>query len=149
MTTIHHAHYEDLRRILPVVREALAEVQYQEPMTEGLFAMKWVGLMESGKAITLTAENDGKVAGVLLGMVCQDMFAPVTFATDLLWYVRPGYRRHGIGKALAREYEAVARNKGCKRAVLGAWEKFSPEATVSSLSRMGYRPLERYMIKEL
>ncbi|WP_426446846.1 GNAT family N-acetyltransferase [Paenibacillus sp. S-38] len=56
--------------------------------------------------------------------------------------VLPGYRRRGIGDALLKHLEELARGLGYSRTTLGV--RLSIPGNVSYYERAGYRPLEKH-----
>ena len=69
--------------------------------------------------ILLGAEEDGKLAGSVTGIVCEEMYGtcePFLVLENMV--VDQGCRRRGIGKALLEEMEARARVKGCRQVIL-------------------------------
>lgn len=76
-------------------------------------------LRERDDYILLGAEEDGKLAGSVSGIVCQELYGdcrPFVVVENMI--VDERYRRRGIGRKLLAELEDRARAKGCGQVIL-------------------------------
>jgi len=73
-----------------------------------------------------TAEVNGKIAGYLLyhGGYDTDKGIRIYYITDL--YVRPEYRRQGVGRKLIEELKKISKKTGVKKLF---WQVFAPNRT--------------------
>ncbi len=74
----------------------------------------------------LTAEVNGKVTGYLLyhGGYDTDKGIRIFYIADL--YVRPEYRRQGVGRKLIEELKKISKKTGVKKLF---WQVFAPNRT--------------------
>ncbi|MDR3182879.1 MAG: GNAT family N-acetyltransferase [Planctomycetaceae bacterium] len=113
MTTIHPAAENDAPLILRYIQE-LAEY---ENLSDKVFVTEMVlrDWISSGKVEVLLAKYNGEDAGFVLYYFTYATFRGNTgiYIEDL--FVRPEYRRNGIGKMLFREVARIAKKRGCFR----------------------------------
>ncbi len=79
--------------------------------------------------VVFVAEIEGNVVGfVEVGLRSHadgcDPLRPVGFVEG--WYVEPGHRRCGVGRALLRAGEEWARSQGCKEIASDTWADNEP-----------------------
>jgi ribosomal protein S18 acetylase RimI-like enzyme len=76
--------------------------------------------MQGNRAyILLGAEEDGKLAGSVMGVVCQELYgdcAPFLVVEDMI--VDEGQRKRGVGRLLFEELEKQAVQRGCAQVIL-------------------------------
>lgn len=84
------------------------------------FSEAWKKLMRAGVARSYGSWVEGKIVGILLGLIVDDMLSGVPQATHCVWQVMPEYRKRGIGTTLLKRFEEDAKEAGCKRIIFGA-----------------------------
>lgn len=62
-------------------------------------------------AKTLVYEIDGKIVGLIAGIVSAKYFCSGKSLQELVWFVHPDYRTCGV--RLLRAFEQLARDEGC------------------------------------
>ncbi len=135
---------EDLPQLASLQRELIDEEADVQKMRELLPA-----ILRDGNYCLLGARKNGHLVGSLAGIVCYDLFGrciPFMVVENVI--VTKELRRQGIGRALMKEIESVAKERGCRYIVL-----------VSSMKREGatgfyrglgydtdpYRAFKRYL----
>src|SRR5690606_39569733 len=63
-------------------------------------------------AQVLGAEQDGKLIGMLAGMIVEHFFGPDCYATDYVFYVHPAYRGTSAAPRLYREWLRILQADG-------------------------------------
>lgn len=74
--------------------------------------VEWVSADRHEKVV-LVAEKDGKIFGVLFGLVSEFFFSSKKQAYEVLWYVLPEYSKHKDSLRLFRAYEIWADKLNC------------------------------------
>lgn len=94
----------------------------------------------------LVAEQDGKFAGFICGLVTTHLFNPqIKVLSELFWWVLPEYRETKIGAMLFHEYEKYGA-ENCQWVIMTI-ESISPVKPESFLNR-GYKLKEQAFVKE-
>jgi aminoglycoside 6'-N-acetyltransferase I len=95
---------------------------------------------------SLVAEADGGIVGFLEGRLRSHADGCATSPVGYLegWYVAPGRRRRGVGRALCAAFEAWARSRGCRELASDTW----PENTgsVAAHRRLGFEEVDRVVL---
>jgi len=76
-------------------------------------------VFESDQYLALIYEQDGEVAGAIMGMICSFLYSPELQASDLGFYVKPEYRGKRVAVKLEAAYREWARSKGARKVALG------------------------------
>lgn len=87
----------------------------------------------------LVAEKEGVVVGMLAFHIGQHFFNDVTFASDLVMYIRPEHRSGSIFPKLVTAFEAWADEYGVGEKQLGVSAEIDSQRIVAALERMGYK----------
>lgn len=110
-------------------------------------AMQFAGHLLRLDSVTLIAEIDGAVVGVVDMEYHQRLgdHRPQARVNDLI--VTERARRMGVGTELLRRAEALARKRGCFRMALvtAGWR----EATIAFYTREGWADYGRWFVKPL
>lgn len=68
--------------------------------------------------IFLCAENNGKVIGVIQGIVCEEIYGDcIPFLMMENFVIDKNFRRKGIGQSLLNELEKVGKEKSCSQII--------------------------------
>lgn len=137
----------DIQDIEPLVAEAFLELPYTiqyspERVQEFLRST-------TNKLMVGLCQDDGTILGVLLG--CQT-FVPTSFspvAIELLWYVKPEYRKGKYALQMVREFEKWAKAQGCEMISMGNMANSSMATTGKFYERLGYKLSEQTYFKGL
>jgi len=137
----------DIPDILTLIRE-LAEYEklsYSVTADENLLKENLFG--KNKLAYVVFAEYEGELAGQALFFYNFSTFKgkPGIYLEDL--YVRPSFRKKGIGKALLNYLVELAKNKNCGRVewVVLNWNK----TAIDFYKSLGAKPLEDWIVFRL
>lgn len=123
-------------QLLEVALQGLEEGPYAGLVNAESLAksLKWC---EQAGSLFVAHDGDNVVGFLAATFLPSHMIlGPVPCAMELAWYVLPDYRHRGHGLKLLNEFEAWAKEKGCKHIFLGK-------------RRRGYQPLETLHWKTL
>jgi len=87
--------------------------------------------------------------GMLMGQLAHYDWAPVMFAYNLIWYVKPARRGSMTAFRLLRMFERWAKEKGAVHVAIGLASGVRTKKTGKALSRAGYRHMGGNFIKEV
>lgn len=130
MAQLHRLHVEGRPDLYAPMQPVYAEAEYLRKL-------------EDPAMICLMAEEDGAPAGLCFVQMRRRTCmrdVPSAYMDDL--FVQPAYRHRGIAKALFRQAERIAREKGAVRLDLMVWA-FNEEA-LRFYQSLGMRP-QRYI----
>lgn len=157
MTSIRVARRDDYEGLCAVMREldvfhADALPHFFHPFDEPARSLQWfTDMLENPEALLLVAEHEGRVAGVLSGLVRQNpdlpMFAPRRWLVVDNVAVLNAYRRMGIGQALMEQAHAWAQAQRLAEVELSVWE-FNEDA-IAFYEALGYTTIVRRLWKGL
>lgn len=138
---------QDIPEIIDLVRLAYLELPYSlslEPLRVSEFLKACPNRLMLG-----LVEFDGSLQGVLLGCktLLNTSFLPV--ATELLWYVKPEYRRGKYALQMVREFEKWAKAEGCHMISMGNMANEYMDRTGKFYERIGYKLSEQTYFKDL
>lgn len=107
-------------------------------------------VMENPDAqLGIVAVEGAEIIGMFGGYVVPYFFGADLVAMDWLLYVKPEHRGGSAAVKLLRHYEAWAREKGAKQAVLGISTEIATDRTLQFYERMGFRRIGHALRKEL
>jgi GNAT superfamily N-acetyltransferase len=134
----------DTALILALVRE-LAEYErltHEVVADEAMLRAALFG--ERPAAEVIIAEQDGEGAGFALFFTTFSTFLgrPGIYLEDL--FVRPAFRRRGIGEALLAHLAALARSRGCGRLEWSVLDWNEP--AIGFYRRLGAVPMEEWTV---
>lgn len=92
---------------------------------------------------------DGKIVGLMGGILSPDMLDGQLIATEAFWYVHPDFRRSKWGLKLIAYFEQWARSCRAQRLIMAHLLVGFPESLAAYYSRKGFRPVEINYVKEL
>ena len=96
------------------------------------------------------AERDGKIIGMMAGVVVPTWFGHDLMATDLVLYVKPEHRKTTrAALLLIRAFEAWAEERGAVDIMPGVSTMVEVEGTVGLYEKLGYERYGAAMIKRL
>lgn len=100
--------------------------------------------------LVAVAEEDEQVVGVVAGLAspCTANFE-YRFGADLIWYVKKGFRKGGVGLRLLKQIESQAKEVGIVRWSTMVFDQHDPEVGGNILEQHGYVPTERAFSKVL
>lgn len=89
------------------------------------------------------AEVEGEIVGFLEGRLRSHADGCATSPVGYLegWYVRPAWRRKGVGAALVEAFEAWARGEGCVELASDTWPENA--GSVAAHRRLGFDEVDR------
>jgi GNAT superfamily N-acetyltransferase len=90
---------------------------------------------------------DGKVVGLIAGMMVNNLTNGKPAMQECVWYVDPEHRSHG--KMLMEEFEKMAKDRGALTMVMGLMCNSMQERLDKFYKRLGYKPFEVQYMKEL
>ena len=94
--------------------------------------------------INLVLEDEGKIKGILAGVVNTPFFSEDILAQEVFWYVQEGGKE---GLKLMFQFEILAKQRGCKKISFGYKPAFVDMKVI--FDRMGYRLMESQYIKDV
>ena len=107
--------------------------------------------LSDGNTVLLVAENSDGIVGVVHASIRDAPDYPVFVPRKYAWVeslsVRGDFRRYGVGRALMKQVEAWAAEKGIAQVELNVWE-FNEKARAFYES-LGYETASRRMWKAL
>lgn len=103
----------------------------------------------NSNAVTLVAERNGELLGVLAGAIVPDWFGMNSIACDLTFYVPPEHRGGRAALLLLRHFETWARMRGAAVACLGISTQIKAESTLGFYEKMGYELVGHTLSKDL
>ena len=146
---VRDAEPADFEGILPLARALHDASHYRaipfdrESVMQTLHACRSYGLL-------VIAEDEGTVVGVVGGV--EYGFPSnhnVRLGTEVLWWVDPGYRSHGIGRRLLKGIERRAHDLGLHTWTMTRLESVEPHMTDALYRSAGYTPRECLFSKEV
>lgn len=137
----------DIPDLIPLVELAYRDLPYTTSF-DSVRVEQFLLNLPHGYMLGLVGSN-GVLQGVLLGTVTflSTSFSPV--ATELLWYVKPEYRRGKYALQMVREFEKWAKAQGCQMISMGNMANNSMETTGKFYQRLGYKLSEQTYFKDL
>jgi diamine N-acetyltransferase len=145
--TIRIAEPTDIPLIATLVRE-LAEYEklaHEAVATEADFAMALFG--PNPKVHALIVEQDRLTAGFALYFYNFSTFLgrPGIYVEDV--YIRPDFRRHGLGQAVFKYLAQKAVREGCGRMEWAVLDWNAP--AIAFYGRLGAKPMDEWTVQRL
>ena len=107
-----------------------------------------ISVIRSG--VMFVAEIEGKLVGVIAGIIAPMWFAPsISCAVELAWWVDPAHRMTRIPFRLIAALEEWARESGARLLCMSELVINGETPIARMLSRMGYVNTERSHVKEI
>lgn len=150
MATVRHATPDDADDLYALAQEFIAFAphgMFAEFTEEELRAQVNVCI---ASALVLVAEDDGKVVGMLVGLLSGLWFAPSTvMAAELAWWVTPSARGGTAGIRLVTAFQDWAREKGARIVTMSSLHLDHDTRVSTVLERMGFKQSEHTYIKRV
>ena len=134
---------EDIKNLIKDFHEEALKSDGFQLDVEKYYA-PWIALLKDS---VFVAVKDNNVIGVLGGNIIRHHFSNELVFIEMMWYVRPEHRMCGI--RLFKYVEEWCRIKGIKKMVMVYTHNIMTEKLNDFYKRMGFRPLETHMLKEL
>ena len=112
-----------------------------------IFLRTWYHLIETGLGLILVSVKNARFTGMIGGMRAPDPNTGELVATEFFWFVDPNHRGEGI--QLLDEFEAWAKDEGCKKIIMVYLLDSTPDKVRRVYERRGYKPVEVHYIKEI
>jgi L-amino acid N-acyltransferase YncA len=132
MTAADAARVVNFARSLPEDDLLFLRVDITDPAIVG----QWVQNIEAGRTIALIAEANGELAGYAALHYNETTWQ--RHVGEIRIQVGPRHRSHGLGRVLAGEIFALARNLGLRKIV--AHMTAEQQRAAAMLRRLGFRP---------
>lgn len=114
MVTIRPVQTDDLKDLSVLYEELTGKKTDDEKL-----AVAFKSIMEDHRYIVLGSYVDGRLAGSLMGILCQDLVGdcrPFMVIENVI--VSGQFRRQGVGRRLLADIENIARERGCYYIIL-------------------------------
>lgn len=105
-------------------------------------------ILENGSGIVLVAENEGKIAGVIAGVVYEDFLTGDLISSELFWFVTKE-ARGSVGVRLLKQFEEQSKLRGAKRILMIHLLSVHSEMLTKLYTLRGYAPIEQTFFKKL
>lgn len=140
---------EDMPRLLPCARQFFLEAGVPGKFSGDHFCNSWAGLMLAGAGyIAALDPEDGDEFRGAVGMVFWNDFSQESLiGHETFWYVQPAFR--GLGGSLFKAVEAEWKRRGAAGVYFGHLDNPESEIIGRLYRRKGFRPSERYFVKDL
>jgi RimJ/RimL family protein N-acetyltransferase len=149
---VRHATIDDYAAYLPMARNFLASTPMGEmiPFDEEAFKVFYANAMNNPDLGAWIAEYDGKAIGGAGALAFPMYFNPAYVSVqEIWWWLEPEARGKGAGKAMYRELEKWAAEKGAKALIMVALENGKIHKFESLYARQGFKPMERTFFREV
>lgn len=99
--------------------------------------------------LVLLGEIDGKVQGMLLARVVNDIWLPqFKVLREVAWWVDPAHRKSSLGYRLLKEYHAIGQRAVEQKRIANFVLTTLVDSPIRNLSRWGWRPVEQNYVYE-
>lgn len=139
--TIRMARPEDAERIIEIGSHSIAIGPYRNDLVDNpqVTLRLYKLLIDNPQSRIIVSEAAGGiVTGLFALIIFPHYYSGEITAGEIIWYVEPAYRVGGVGLALLREAERLAREAGAVRMQLTA----PTEALSAMYKRCGYHQIE-------
>jgi len=127
----------------------LAKMFYEERMEKIGFhysdehaAVHFDLFISNSMTIALCAEEDGRVIGMIAGVISAVIFAKELAVQEMVWYVEAGRRKCGV--LLLRAFERCAAERGARYVTMVG---MSGDPVLEFYSRVGYESIQETFLK--
>jgi GNAT superfamily N-acetyltransferase len=110
---------------------------------------RWNEYISNGIGVIIASMVDGKVIGMIGGLVYPCMMTGRQEAVEAFWYMLPDYRKGTYGIKLLQSFEEWAKFNNAVQMKMIHMAHIDPEKIQSMYERMGYKKIEVGFIKEL
>jgi hypothetical protein len=141
---------ENLRKQL----DEIGEEFYQEARIPGKFNVEtflnnWQAIIRLGFGALWKFEDEGRIFGMLGGLISPDLCDGTVTANEAFWFVRKQNRGSLGGIRLLDTFERWATEVGARRIIMTHLHKSMPEKLKALFERRGYEELETNYMKLL
>lgn len=95
------------------------------------------------------AVKNGTAYGAFYGNISRMFFCDELMAKDVGWWVRQDWRGSWAAICLLSDFEAWAKEKGCKKVMLGQSSGINIEVTTRLYENCGYRVIGANTVKDI
>lgn len=113
----------------------------------GSFVTLWNKMLVDGVAVMFGQWSDGKLVGVLGGVLAPNLFTGGVLASELFWYVLPDHRRHGTRLLFA--FITWAKTVRVDQLLMGHLHFAVSERVATAYDRVGFKKLETMYSMEI
>ncbi|RKD61562.1 GNAT family N-acetyltransferase [Rhizobium sp. WW_1] len=143
---IRQAHISDRMRVLSMAKAFHAASGVPFPFSPAMADALFCASLSDEDRLCLIYAPDGIARGVLAAQANMHPFAPLKFATEIMWWIDPAFRGYAAVKMLAA-YEAWALQRDCQySSIVGLGSEPAP---TNLYLRRGYEPVETHFLKVL
>jgi len=107
----------------------------------------WRDIADKCREYSFFLVHDGRAVGVITGLLGSSLPNDGLVLQELMWYVYPEHRKHGL--KLLKSFEDEGRKVGAKMVVMALMHNSDTERIDRLYKRRGYRPFETHYLKEL
>lgn len=141
---IREATPADALRLTDMARHFHAAAGVPAPWVSAYAHARFVAMIAATDA-TVIVWDDGAVRGAIAGALVPQVWHPVTYATELGWWLDPAARGRAW-RPMLRAFEAWAASRDADGVVMSALE----DRAATLIARAGYEPQgERHLLKVL
>lgn len=140
--------HKQLVELHGAIKEFYQKMPYtKKALDAGVWADKWLGLIQAGTGTVIAALKDDKIIGGI-GLLTFPAFEDDALNTqEAFWYVQEGNR--GAGISLYKAAEEYVRAIGSDRFTMIFLETSMPTKVENFYKKMGFKKAETTYIKEL
>jgi GNAT superfamily N-acetyltransferase len=149
---VRRATMDDLEAYIPMARNFLASTPMGEivPFDEEAFRVFYTGAMQNPDLSAWIAEYDGVAIGGSGALAFPMYFNPAFVSVqEIWWWLEPEARGKGAGKAMYREIEKWAAERGARALIMVALENGKARQFENLYARQGFKPMERTFFREV
>ena len=139
---------EEVEKLEPLIAAFFAEGHIEAEFDPKYSARTLRSLLAGGSGIAFVAEVDGKLVGLIAGVIHPDMTSGIPCAGEWCWFVAKEYRGL-VGLKLLAAYEAEAERRGARKLVMLHLMNEDGEKVAEVLKRRGYIPREQLFMRTL
>lgn len=110
---------------------------------------RWEQIYQFDLGMIIVYESEGKIQGLMGGIICECLITSSLEAIEAFWYVYPEKRTGPGGIRLLKEFERIAKERGCVRIKMTHLSSPEQKDFGGLFQRMGYVPLETSYTKDL
>lgn len=144
---IRLAEVDDIEKALPLVKSFYNESLKEYGFNLNEEVLRAVMKEHCDNKSALVLDLDGEIAGVIAGRFVQFPISDFKVFQEVIWYVLPKYRRHGI--RLFQETERHCKSIGIQALIMGNMANLNNDKMEKFYEGQGYKTLEVQWIKML
>lgn len=132
--------------IVPLIKSHFLEISYHSDIPMSPDKAMYLAADKGGFYKLFTARVGGKLVGYAGYFLQRHPHVNAIQANSDLIYIKPDYRKHGIGRALISFADAKLKQVGCSIVYLSLSEKMDFSKMIEP---MGYTPVDRSYARRL